>query len=59
MTELITRLRPHVGHGCFAVVQRGDLWELQLLVDDVIVRQEPIPSSFAEALIEGVRCADG
>jgi hypothetical protein len=59
MTERITRLRPHVRHGCFAVVQCGNRWKLQLLVDDVIVRQEPIPSSFAEALLDGVGCAEG
>ena len=52
MSEPITLLRPHLPHKCFAVAHCGDVWELRLLVDNVVVRQEPIPGSFAEALIE-------
>ena len=59
MTETITLLRPHRRHACFAVVQCGDLWELRLLIDNVAVRKEAIPSSSAAALIDGVRGVHG
>jgi hypothetical protein len=55
MTETVTLLRPHLRNACFAVVQCGNLWKLRLLIDDMTVRQEAIPGSFAEALIETVR----
>jgi hypothetical protein len=55
MTESVTLLRPHMRNTCFAVVQCGNLWKLRLLIDDMTVRQEIIPGSFAEALIETVR----